>query len=76
VLTIANIKKLMRGTPGRIRTADFLFRRQTLYPAELRALNGTLHRTRTCNLQYRKLTLYPIELAGRICGTSVSSYQI
>ena len=25
------------GTPGRIRTADLLLRRQTLYPAELRA---------------------------------------
>jgi hypothetical protein len=27
------------GTPGPIRTADLLLRRQTLYPAELRAQN-------------------------------------
>jgi hypothetical protein len=27
------------GTPGPIRTADLLLRRQTLYPAELRAHN-------------------------------------
>jgi hypothetical protein len=31
------VTKLKRaGTPGRIRTYDLLFRRQTLYPAELR----------------------------------------
>lgn len=32
------------GTPGRIRTADFLFRRQTLYPAELRARDHHFNR--------------------------------
>src|ERR1017187_6672801 len=31
------------GTPGRIRTADLLLRRQTLYPAELRAHITRLH---------------------------------
>jgi hypothetical protein len=30
------------GTPGPIRTADLLLRRQTLYPAELRAHNYRL----------------------------------
>ncbi len=27
------------GTPGAIRTHDLLYRKQTLYPAELRVLN-------------------------------------
>ena len=33
---LKNLKRL-GGTPGPIRTADLLLRRQTLYPAELRA---------------------------------------
>ena len=37
------ISALECGTPGRIRTADLLLRRQTLYPAELRAHITRLH---------------------------------
>jgi hypothetical protein len=35
--TLLLILKELSGTPGPIRTADLLLRRQTLYPAELRA---------------------------------------
>ena len=35
-----NLKGL-NGTPEWIRTTDLLLRRQTLYPAELRAHNGS-----------------------------------
>jgi hypothetical protein len=35
----------MAGTPGTIRTCDLLLRRQTLYPAELRALLTLMIRT-------------------------------
>ena len=35
-------KRLIFGTPGAIRTRDLLLRRQTLYPAELRAHKETL----------------------------------
>src|SRR5689334_22995441 len=36
------IRKNLSGTPEWIRTTDLLLRRQTLYPAELRALGFTI----------------------------------
>ena len=35
--------RVKAGAPGEIRTPDFLFRRQALYPTELRAQHGTLY---------------------------------
>ena len=35
-------KKWGNGTPGRIRTYDILFRKQALYPTELRVRRGTM----------------------------------
>ena len=34
----AELKPILTGAPGRIRTCDLLIRSQTLYPTELRAL--------------------------------------
>src|SRR5215471_5326748 len=33
----------VHGAPGEIRTPDLLLRRQSLYPAELRARNASVH---------------------------------
>lgn len=50
-----------------IRTVDLLFRRETLYPTELRgqAFGGAPRPTRTINLWFRGPLLFPVALLGR-----------
>ena len=50
------------GTPDRIRTCDLLLRRQTLYPAELRALRDAV----VCSLGPRLSK--PLSIPGRAVG--------